>query len=202
MACFNALIFNGFCHFLRWMDQFWLELGHCLTFLLVGVGGIIWCIAWLATRLVGQLAVLVHASFLGELRRLQILDQAILNASRISSCVDVNVVRSLSVWSKVEDSILAYRILGSLILAVSLLTRWTVCRDPSHIGHVNWGVHMLFRVVFESTFICYHNWLHMRRWCAINWMAWIEAGKHITLASCLVWIVEHTSLGLLFIHWC
>lgn len=123
VACFDALVFNGLGHLLRRVDQFGLKLGHCLAFLLVCACWIIWRIAGLAARLVRELTVLVHASFLGELGRLQILDQAILNASWICSCVDVHVVRSLSVWSKVEDSVLANRILGSLILAVSLLTR-------------------------------------------------------------------------------
>ena len=59
---------------------------------------------------------------------------------------------------------------------------------------------MLFGIVLQSTFIRYHHGLHVRRRRAIHRMARIQAGKHIALASRLVRIVEHASLGLLFIH--
>ena len=57
---------------------------------------------------------------------------------------------------------------------------------------------MLLGIVLQSTFIRDHHRLHVRRWRAINRMAGIQASKHIALATRLVWIVEHASLGLLF----
>lgn len=200
MTGFHSLIFNCFRHFLRRLDQLRLQLGDCFSFLLIRVGSVVWSVTWLAGRLVRELTVLIHAALFGELRWLQILNQAILNTAGISSSVDVDIVRSLSIWSKVEHPILPKRVLGCLILAVSLLTWWTICWDSGQIGHVNGGIHVLFRVMFESAFIRYHDRLHMRRWRAIDRMTWIETGKHIALSSSLIWVVEHPSFGLLFIH--
>ena len=61
---------------------------------------------------------------------------------------------------------------------------------------------MLFRIVFERTFIRYHYRLHVRRRRAVNRVARIKAGEYVAFASCPIWIVEHASLGLLFIHRC
>jgi hypothetical protein len=91
-------------------------------------------------------------------------------------------------------------ILGCLVLAVTLLSRRAVSRDTCYISHINWSIHVLLWVLLELTIICYHHWLHMGRWCSIDWMSRIKTSKHITLSACLVRVVEHAFPWLLFVH--